>query len=139
MNLFVYGTLLFPEILKKVTGQAFRRSFAVLRGYAEFMVRGETFSGLIPFPDRSMEGVIYHDVDAAAFRRIDAFEGDLFVRKEVTVETEDGEWVEAEAYCIRPRQRKRLTTRAWDEDVFRDKHLKRVLEALDQVYAQPSA
>ena len=123
MHLFVYGTLMIPEVMRRVTGQSFQAKEGILRGYARFLVRDETYPGLMPFPDVETEGVVYYDLDEDAVRLLDLFEGDMYERVEVNVEAEDHSWVEAETYIVRPRQRKRLTAKSWDEDEFRTRHL----------------
>jgi gamma-glutamylcyclotransferase (GGCT)/AIG2-like uncharacterized protein YtfP len=123
VNIFAYGTLSFLEVLRKVTGKEFRAEGAEVHGYARFRVRGESYPGMIPFPDRSTDGVLYFGVDAESVALLDCFEGDMYERTEITVQTEDGEWVDAETYIVRLRDRKRLSADEWDEYEFRKHHL----------------
>ncbi len=127
MNVFVSGPLMFKEVFQAVTGKTFPAQSGLLHGYAQFAIRDEGQAAMIPFPDRAVDGVVYIDVDAEALARMDAFQGNRFEREEVTVESEAGAWLEAEAYCLKLRRRKVLSVDDWDEDVFRDNHLKKVL------------
>ena len=127
MNIFAYGTLIIPEVMRRVTDGQFRCQEAFLRGYARFRVRRQSYPAIIPFPDKETDGVVYFDVDDASVQRLDAFEGTLYMRTEVNVETETREWVEAETYVMRWAERKRLTAEPWDELEFRDQHLAQFL------------
>jgi gamma-glutamylcyclotransferase (GGCT)/AIG2-like uncharacterized protein YtfP len=123
MHLFAYGTLIFPELMERVTGRTFRRQTAVLRGYARFRLKDASSPALVPFPDTETDGVVYFDLDADTARRVDRFEGDAYRRVQANVETEGGEWVEAETYVLRAGARKRLTAEPWDDVDFRLRHL----------------
>lgn len=125
MNVFVSGPLMFRDLIKAVTGKVLAHESGVLHGYAQFAVRDEGQSAMIPFPDRMVEGVVYRDVDAESLARMDAFQGVRFEREEVTVEAESGEWLEASAYCLKLRRRKILSAEEWSEDTYRDRFLKK--------------
>ena len=129
MNIFAYGTLIVPEVMQRVAGKSFRAREGVLRGYARFRVKDGPEAAVIPFPDMQTDGVVYYDVDEESLRRLDSFEGPLFHRVEANVEAENGEWVEADIYVLRLRQRERLTAKPWDELQFREKDLERFLHA----------
>ena len=127
MNVFVSGPLMFRDVAQAVTGKTFTVQSGLLHGYSQFVIQDEGQSAMIPFPDRAVDGLIYCDVDKTSLAKLDAFQGNRFERVEVTVEAEGGEWVEAEAYCLKLRCRKELSAQEWDEDVFREKFLKQVL------------
>ncbi len=134
MNLFVYGTLMVPAVMSRVTGRTFRGRSAVLRGYARLTMRDRIHPGLVRFPDLHVDGVVFFDVDEASRARIAQFEGDLYRRVEVTVETDDGRWIEAETYLLRAPARKFLTAAAWKEEEFL-KHLDEFLGSCPGVEA----
>ena len=114
MNLFTYGTLMIPEVMYAVTTRKFRFKNAVLRGYARFTVKGESYPGIIPVTDAVTEGIIYFDVDELSLERLGAFEGDLYQRKPVRVETKEREIRDAETYVIRPEYRGCLSSSEWN-------------------------
>jgi gamma-glutamylcyclotransferase (GGCT)/AIG2-like uncharacterized protein YtfP len=134
VNLFVYGDLMFPEIMQRVCGGTFKSACGEIHGYARFRIKEEVYPGLTDFPDMATDGVIYFDVDPASAAKLDTFEGDMVERVDVNVQTEDGEWVEAETYVVRKKQRKHLTSLAWEEYDFRRDHLKKVAQALDEAH-----
>ena len=88
--IFTYGSLLFTEIMQAVTGKLFPSQSAVLRDYARYRVRGANYPGIVPAPGLSVEGQLYQDVDQAAVEHLDFFEGDLYRRISVDVDTESG-------------------------------------------------
>jgi len=118
---------MFMELIKALTGKSFPAKFGQLHGYAQFVIKDEGQSAMIPFPDRSVDGVIYLDVDEESLVRIDAFQGKRFLREEVTIEGEGGEWLDASAYCLKLSKKALLSRDEWDEDTYRGKHLKKEL------------
>ena len=87
MNLFVYGTLMFPEVWRRVAGGEHRRQSATLRNYAAYRVRGEPYPVLAPAPGATVSGAIVYGVEDDVLTRLDAYEGDLYVRIDVEVAT----------------------------------------------------
>jgi len=127
MNIFVSGPLMFRDVVQAVTGKTFPSQCGLLRGYARFVLRDEGQSAMILFPDRLVDGVVYLEVDKASLKALDAFQGPRFEHHEVSIETENGNWVEAVAYVFKVSRRDELTSRDWDEDDYREHHLQKVL------------
>jgi len=69
MKIFAYGTLMIPEVMYAVTTCKFRFDNAILRDYARFTVKGESYPGIIPVTDAVTEGIIYFDVAERIRRR----------------------------------------------------------------------
>ena len=128
MKIFAYGTLMIPEVMYAVTTREFRFKNAILRGYARFTVKGESYPGIIPVTDAVTEGIIYFDVDKLSLEWLDAFEGDLYQRTSIPAEMERGEILNAEAYVIKPEFRNHLSSSEWNMKEFAQKHLKTFLE-----------
>jgi gamma-glutamylcyclotransferase (GGCT)/AIG2-like uncharacterized protein YtfP len=128
MNLFVYGTLMICSVMHAVTARKFRFVDAVLSGYARYTVKGESYPGIIPVPDAVTEGIVYLDVDELSFKRLDAFEGDLYQRTPILVETEKGEIFNAETYTIKPEYRNCLSLKEWNAREFAQKDLESFLK-----------
>lgn len=115
------------ELLVALAGKSFSTKFGVLRGYTQFVIKDEGQSAMIPFPDKLVDGVVYLDVDAESLARLDSFQGNRFVREDVSVEGEGGEWLEASAYCLKLSRKEILSKDEWDEDVYRGKYLRKAL------------
>jgi gamma-glutamylcyclotransferase (GGCT)/AIG2-like uncharacterized protein YtfP len=75
MNLFAYGTLMWPEVLESVTGERPGGRKAVLRGYRRLRVKGETYPVVVESEEDVVEGILYRGLSAAAFELLDRFEG----------------------------------------------------------------
>ena len=128
MNIFAYGTLMIPEVMYAVTTREFLFKNAMLRGYARFTVKGESYPGIIPVTDAATKGIIYFDVDKLSLARLDAFEGDMYQRTPVRVEMEKDEILNAETYVIKPEYRGYLSSKEWNVKEFNQKHLGAFLE-----------
>ena len=128
MNIFAYGTLMIPDVMYAVAAHEFRFKNAILRSYARFTVKGESYPGIIPVTGAFTEGIIYFDVDELSLERLDAFEGDLYQRTPILAETEGGEIFNAEAYVIKPEYRGYLSSKEWNVKEFAQKHLEAFLE-----------
>lgn len=118
MNIFTYGTLMIPSVMNAVTAAFFRSQKAILKGYARFTVKGQSFPGIIAVPDAITDGIIYFDVDKSSLQRLDAFEGDLYKRTPLRVESQGGEMLPAEAYVIRRKYKDYLSLQKWDVNEF---------------------
>jgi gamma-glutamylcyclotransferase (GGCT)/AIG2-like uncharacterized protein YtfP len=118
MNIFTYGSLMFPSVMKAVTGREFSSEKARLRNHARFKVKGESYPGLTPLEGAVTEGVLYRDVDALSVRRLDDFEGELYERTEIPADTLEGESLTAQTYVIKAQYRDRLSSEEWDPKHF---------------------
>ena len=128
MNLFVYGTLMISSVMHAVTDRRFRFADAVLMGYARYTVKGEYYPGIIPEKDAVTKGLLCFYVDQLSLERLDAFEGDLYQRTAILVETEKGEVFSAETYAVKPEFRDCLSSKKWNVKEFSQNHLKAFLE-----------
>jgi gamma-glutamylcyclotransferase (GGCT)/AIG2-like uncharacterized protein YtfP len=128
MNIFTYGTLMIPEVMVAVTTRKFRSIDAILKGYARFTVKGESYPGIVPAAGAATEGIIYFDVDEWSLERLDAFEGDLYQRIQIQAETKEKEILKADTYVIKPKFRSNLSSLEWNIKEFAQKHLKTFLE-----------
>jgi gamma-glutamylcyclotransferase (GGCT)/AIG2-like uncharacterized protein YtfP len=127
MNIFAYGTLMIPSVMVAVTGRHFRSQKAILRDYARFTVKGESYPGIIPLTDAITEGIIYFNVNEFSLAQLDTFEGDLYERTRIRVETEKREMQNAEAYVIQSKYLGYLSLKRWDVKEFIKKDLEMFL------------
>lgn len=111
-----------------VTTRTFRSIDAILKGYARFTVKGESYPGIIPAPDAVTQGILYFELDELSVERLDEFEGDLYQRASVRVETENEDILNAQTYVIKPEFRNRLSLQEWNIKEFAQKHLEGFLE-----------
>jgi hypothetical protein len=118
MNFFTYGSLMFPSVMKAVTGREFASRKARLKDYVRFKVIGESYPGLTPSEGAATEGVLYLDVDAVSVRRLDDFEGEMYERTEIAADMRGGESLTAQTYLIKAQFRDRLSSEPWDPERF---------------------
>ncbi len=103
MNVFVYGTLLVPEIWDRVTRVPGLVSHpAELGGHAIRRVRGAAYPGIFVSPDTvgTVPGKVLFDVPDAALHRLDAYEDRFYLREEVHPEVAGMGIVAAQAYLV---------------------------------------
>jgi gamma-glutamylcyclotransferase (GGCT)/AIG2-like uncharacterized protein YtfP len=118
MNIFTYGSLMFPSVMKAVTGREFPARKANVKNYVRFKVKGESYPGLTPLKGAVTEGILYIGVDVLSVRRLDDFEGELYERSELSADALDGESLIAHAYVIKAQYRDRLSSDQWDPEHF---------------------
>lgn len=97
-NIFTYGSLMFPEVWRRVVRGDYRCAPASVAGYARYAIAGETYPGMIRLGDGRVEGVVYFDVAAQDVAALDVFEGAEYRRDTVTVRLQSGAVAEAATY-----------------------------------------
>lgn len=114
-HVFTYGSLMFPEVWTRVVAGTYRAVHGRVEGHQRFEVRDETYPGMVARADCVVEGVLYLDVDAADLARLDAFEGEDYLRATLPVLSDDGPY-DAETYIYRLHDR--LHDRLWLPEAF---------------------
>jgi gamma-glutamylcyclotransferase (GGCT)/AIG2-like uncharacterized protein YtfP len=118
-DLFAYGTLMCADIMRAVSDcPGLAGSRGLLRDHSRLCVRGEHYPGLVPCPGASVEGIVYHAVPAAAWARLDRFEGDMYLRASIDVELADATICRVQAYLVRPEMTGCLEDRVWELERF---------------------
>jgi gamma-glutamylcyclotransferase (GGCT)/AIG2-like uncharacterized protein YtfP len=118
MNVFTYGTLMFPEVWQAVAGRPSASINGQVSGFAIYRVRDAVFPGIVATTSGVVQGVVYLDVDDETVRRLDRFEDDFYERQPVTVDCDDGTRRQAEAYVVPDQRRGVLTDEIWSPDGF---------------------
>lgn len=129
VHLFAYGTLTFPRLMAAVTGRSFASEPALLEGYVRYALRGETFPGLVEEPRSATDGLLWREVDRQSLARLDAFEGEWFARRAVSVRVA-GVPVPAQTYVLVEAQRHRVSRRRWVAARFESRYLPGYLSGL---------
>ena len=83
-DLFVYGTLRFPEVVLGLTGTTYPQEPARLSGYACYAIRGT----IVPQRGKTVQGLLLCGVGSRALRIFDAFEeirADVYRKQRVVV------------------------------------------------------
>ena len=128
MHLFTYGTLMFPEVWRRISVGELPSQPAVLRGYAMYRVKNAVYPGIIRCePTSAVQGLLYSDLDEDTLFELDTYESSFYERLPVMVTTDRGEELECHAYIVPESRRDLLTSEPWDKEWFRLHELDRYL------------
>ena len=118
MNLFVYGTLMDPEIMALVAGEAGNGQTARLSGYVRRRVSGECYPAIVPQAGAVVDGLLYAGLSPKILERLDRFEGENYFRRTVLVELAEEKRVMAQTYVFVDKCRDRLSDENWSLEAF---------------------
>jgi gamma-glutamylcyclotransferase (GGCT)/AIG2-like uncharacterized protein YtfP len=116
LNIFTYGSLMFPEIWQRVVRGTYRAVPATVEGFVRYALSDDTYPGMIAQADATVEGVLYLDVDAQDVAALDAFEGVEYQRVDIAVTLNSGESLIAGTYIFTATHR--LSALPWEPDAF---------------------
>ncbi len=123
--LFVYGTLLFPEILEALLGFVPAGSPAELAGYHRYCIydgpHPRPYPAIYPAAGHTVEGLLLRGLSGAQMAVLDAYEDEDYVRKPCTV-IESGQAQVAVVYVWRADRRGQLRS-SWDKAAFEARYL----------------
>ena len=114
-----------------MTGRGWRREPAVLEGHTRYLMLGRNYPGLTPAAHCETSGTLYHDLEATTLELLDRYEGEEYVRTQVTVRRADGAPLSAHAYVVAPGCAHLLTRIGWDRARFERESLSGFLLQLD--------
>ncbi|WP_319499859.1 gamma-glutamylcyclotransferase family protein [uncultured Draconibacterium sp.] len=90
MNVFVYGSLLFPEIAEGLCGKKLKSEEATLRGYSRFALKEADYPAIIKKNNAKVKGKVLLNLDENAIYLLTFYEGDDYGMAPVKVETNSG-------------------------------------------------
>ena len=121
MGLMIFGTLLDKQLLELVLNRALDASEgegAVLAGHSVRWAKGEVFPLLTRDDGRLAQGVLYRDLTAQDYSRLDFYEGLFgYRRREISVSDAKGAALQAQVYW--PIENLWETGEMWDCDAWR--------------------
>ena len=115
-SLFVYGTLMDPDVAQAVIGrtqQQLNVEPASLDGYCALLVAGAPYPGLRKAPGETVRGMLLTGLTETEMHRLDEYE-DLTVYRQEEIAVRDSAGYEVMAIIYMPTQRLRLTRTPWD-------------------------
>lgn len=118
MNVFAYGSLMFPEVWLRVTGLRAPGMSAVLEEYSVRRIRGQSYPVMVPESGGVVRGVLYTAVPEEVSGLLDAFEGRFYQRVMVGVTGADGAAVSAMIYRAADPASAAILAEAWDSACF---------------------
>lgn len=117
--LFVYGSLIIPDVLDALLGRRPRQVEASLPGWSARCLRGVAYPGLVADASSSAAGLVLDDLTAREIALIDDWESDFYERERVHPLV-DGRPIEADAYVLPAHEIGRhAEPREWTVDVLR--------------------
>jgi gamma-glutamylcyclotransferase (GGCT)/AIG2-like uncharacterized protein YtfP len=117
MNLFVYGTLMLPEIWHKITKEDRFNDKALLSGFFRSKLNGEVYPGIHKKNGCFVNGVIYYDVSNLAIKKLDIFEGERYRRIRINVNVKNRS-IQADTYELSTNFHHLLTGEEWNLEEF---------------------
>lgn len=117
VSLFVYGSLLAPQVLRALLDREPPVIPARLPDYRRSALRGQPFPGLVPAADAVTDGGVIH-VSPRELHCLDAWEDDFFCRTAVTVRLGRDGALRTQVYLLAPAHRPLLSNRAWQPQRF---------------------
>jgi hypothetical protein len=118
VHAFTYGSLMWADIMARVCGREFTGEPASLAGHRRHPVRGQDYPGRRADAGGVVPGRLYRDVTAAAWARLDTFEGEEYERVDIVVMLADGSTLPAQVYAFRDAFAERLLPGDWDGEAF---------------------
>ena len=147
-NLFVYGSLREPSILESVCGLSFTlkpslaheahvlfAELAILNGYRRVSPDNVYFYA-IPESSAKIEGFVIYNISAPALEEIDRYEGKLYERENVLVNTAGGQ-VKAFAYLASPPSMKKKFGDRFHVNLIHELWLRRRIERFFETHTRP--
>ena len=116
-HLFVYGTLLFPEILHELTGKLFKTKKVRVAGFKRYKVKEEDYPAVIWDRNSFVDGVLVFNVDKRSIDILSFYEGPEYEIKEIDITTEN-DTIKAYIFVWKEGLHT-LENNDWDEDFFK--------------------
>ena len=130
MKLFVYGTLIFDEILSKILGKRHISVPGLLEHYKIRKFYNAEYPGIIPDITSSVLGKIILDITEQDVSILDAYEGIMYKRTTLKIKTSSKEYY-CQVYVVDDSYKKRLTEEPWCPLDFRNNSLNNYIKNLD--------
>lgn len=129
MNIFCYGSLMYPEVWNLIVKGRYQQQQAKICGYRRKKVKNELYPGLIAtLPEDTVAGTVYFSVTDEDLTRLDLFEAEIYIRIKVNCFLVNNSCIEAFAYLIHPQKQTVLEPEDWNQQEFETNGLTRFLK-----------
>lgn len=128
-GLFVYGTLMAPEVLNALLHRVPSKRSAVLQGHSRYTVKDYSFPAIVCDDDSAaVEGMLLEDLSEREMKALDFYEDEAYERLDVmvSVRSADGGNEEAAAMAyVWPLSEKHLLDvgKTWDYEAWRNEKM----------------
>jgi gamma-glutamylcyclotransferase (GGCT)/AIG2-like uncharacterized protein YtfP len=119
MNLFAYGTLMFPAIWRAVVGRESAGEQATVPGYAVYRAPSDVFPVMVRGgPSDAAKGIVYRDLDDATIQVLDEYEAGIYDRVEIVAKLATGESIACQCYLLGRDYERPASPEPWDAAAF---------------------
>lgn len=112
-DLFCYGTLCIPAIMRAVCDHRSAGEAASLAHYRCAALRRRVYPAIVYQAGEVTQGVVYRRLNQQQLQRIDRYEGDMYVRTRVEVNMAAMRKVEVWTYVLHPRYYRLIKKQPW--------------------------
>jgi gamma-glutamylcyclotransferase (GGCT)/AIG2-like uncharacterized protein YtfP len=126
-SLFVYGTLMWQEVLRTVIGRTCPMEEALLDRYKRCRIKGAFYHGLRQVGNSTVKGRVIRGLSKRDLAMIDRVEGDAYKRIRVRVRTPVHGDEEVFTYIIKEAYLEILVDQEWHETDLSVVELRRLL------------
>lgn len=90
-KLFVYGTLMVPEVVLRLLGHPLEMHTAQVKGYVRFRVKNAVYPGVVRSdPDAIVPGMLLSGLSASDWQILDDYEGSEYERISIMLDGDAG-------------------------------------------------
>jgi gamma-glutamylcyclotransferase (GGCT)/AIG2-like uncharacterized protein YtfP len=123
MNIFTYGSLMYPSVFEALTEIRFEFEDIALKDYERRAITGKKYPGIRHLPGASVNGRLWLDIDESSLTMLDLFEDSLYERRAVELTSKSGTLLNAYAYVVPISLEHTLAAEDWDSKIFEELHL----------------
>ena len=110
---------MFEEVWSRLVRRSYVNRTARLHGFCRRKVVGDVYPVIFRSQDSDwVDGLVYLDVSAEDFARLDFFEGDVYERRNETVVVEGSEKITSAVYVLKEDFYHLAADASWDADWF---------------------
>jgi len=131
LDLFTYGSLMFPSIWERVVARSYTALPAVLTGYARMSVINEDYPVIIPSETGVCHGILYRNISEGDLTRIDLFEGREYRRVNTMISLlhlDQRCSANAEIYCLNPDYSSIVGSTLWNKEYFEKNGIEKFIQ-----------
>ena len=126
-HLFVYGSLMFDDVLNQLVNKQYKRVKAEIHGFQCLQVKGEVYPALVKMVSESTRGLLVLNISQEDIKVLDEFEGEYYFRSTETINTGQAIY-EADVYLFKDEYRDLLLEEQWDACCFQRRVIQRFLK-----------
>ena len=93
-KLFVYGTLMYPKVQKRIIGRVIKSSKDILKNFEKTSVeiKGGIYPALVPKEGSSIKGLVL-ELNSFELKKTDEYETNKYKRIKVNLQKQRSAWV----------------------------------------------